>query len=76
VLALTSAFLLMFPIGMIIEWVTGNRVDYVHFSFVATALLKEGIGWLVVPGAALLAGGLLVQLFFSHQSLPQNPVIG
>ena len=76
VLALTSAFLLMFPIGMIIEWVTGNRVDYVHFSFVATALLKEGISWLVVPGAALLAGGLLVQLFYSHQSSPQNPVIG
>jgi hypothetical protein len=58
VVSLTTAFLLMFPIGMIIERVTGNNMD---FSFVATALLKEGIGWLLVPGAALLVGGLLVE---------------
>lgn len=63
VLALTTAFLLMFPIGMIIERVTGNHVD---FSIVATALLRNGISWLLVPGAALLAGGLLVQFFLSR----------
>jgi hypothetical protein len=72
VLALTTAFLLMFPIGWIMERATGNRVDYVHFSFVATALLKEGIGWLVVPGAALLAGSLLVQRFFSFATPPRH----
>jgi hypothetical protein len=65
VLALTTAFLLMFPIGMIIEWTIGNGVD---FSVVATSLLMNGIGWLLVPGAALLAGGLLVQLLFSRRS--------
>src|SRR5437899_1234941 len=58
VLALTTAFLLMFPIDLIIERAIGNHVD---FSIVATALLREGIGWILVPGAALLVGGLLVQ---------------
>jgi len=64
VLALTAAFLLMFPIGMTIERITGNHID---FTIVATALLKNGIGWLLFPGAALLAGGLLVQLLLSRQ---------
>jgi hypothetical protein len=40
-LALTAAFLLMFPIGLTIERITGNQVD---FSIVATALLRDGIG--------------------------------
>lgn len=59
VLALTAAFLLMFPIGWTIERITGNHVD---FGAVAAALLNDGIGWLLIPGAALLAGGLLAQL--------------
>jgi hypothetical protein len=73
VLALTTAFLLMFPIGLIIERIFNHPVD---FRIVATALLKDGIGWILVPGAALLAGGLLVQLLFSRRSSPQNPAIG
>jgi hypothetical protein len=64
VLALTTAFLLMFPIGLIIEKVTGNYND---FGFVATVLLKDGVGSLLLPGAALVAGGLLGQLFFSRR---------
>jgi hypothetical protein len=60
VLALTTAFLLMFPIGFTIERITGNHVD---FSNAASILLKDGIGWILVPGAALLAGGLLAQFF-------------
>jgi hypothetical protein len=64
VLALTTAFLLMFPIGIIVERVTGSHVD---FSVVATALLMNGIGWLLVPGAALLAGGLFTQFFLSRR---------
>lgn len=64
VLALTTAFLLMFPIGMIVERVTGSQVD---FSVVATALLMNGIGWLLVPGVALIAGGLPVQLYLSQR---------
>ena len=64
VLALTTAFLLMFPIAMTIETMTGNHVD---FGIVATALLKDGIGWILVPGAALLIGGLPAQLYFSRR---------
>ena len=73
VLALTTAFLLMFPIGMIIERVTGNQVD---FSIVATALLSEGIGWLLVPGIALLAGGRLAHLWFGRRSSSEGAAIG
>jgi hypothetical protein len=73
VLALTVAFLLMFPIGMIVERITGSHVD---FSVVATALLMMGIGWLVVPGAALFVGGLLMHLLFSRRSSSRDPAIG
>jgi hypothetical protein len=72
-LALAAAFLLMFPIGMIIERVTGNDLA---FGVVATALLSNWIGWIVVPGAALLAGGLLVQLSFSPRSSSHETAIG
>lgn len=58
-LALTGAFLSMFPIGFAIERTMGNHVD---FAVMATALLKDGVDWIVVPGAALLAGGLGLQL--------------
>jgi len=72
-LALAAAFLLMFPIGMIVERVTGNDLA---FGVVAAALLSNWIGWLVVPGAALLAGGLLVQLLFSPRSSAHETAIG
>jgi len=73
VLALTAAVLLMFPIDMVVERVIGNHVD---FSIVATDLLKEAIGWLLVPGAALLAGGVLAHLFFSRRPSSQHMAIG
>jgi hypothetical protein len=62
--ALTAAFLLMFPIGFVIQRIIGREVD---FGSVATALLADGIGWLLVPGVALLAGGLCAQLLLSWQ---------
>jgi hypothetical protein len=73
VLALTAAFLLMFPIGMIVERITGSHVD---FSDVAIALLMNGIDWLLVPGVALLVGGLFVHLLFSRRSSSQDTAIG
>jgi hypothetical protein len=73
VLALTGAFLSMFPIGSILGRIIGRRVG---FSDVATTLLRDGIGWLLVPGVALLAGGVLVHLLFSGRPSSQNPVIG
>jgi hypothetical protein len=66
VLALSTAFFLMFPIGFAVERLTGRHVD---FSIVATALLKDGIGWLLIPGAALFAGGLLAYLLLSPRRL-------
>jgi hypothetical protein len=72
-LALTAAFLSMFPIGLILERIMGRRVG---FSIVATTLLRDGIGWLLIPGVTLLAGGLLVHLLSSRRPSSQNPVIG
>ncbi len=73
VLALTGAFLLMFPIGLAIEGITGSQGD---FSIVAASLLRDGIGWILVPGAALLGGGLLAHLLFSTRSSSRDTVIG
>src|SRR5271169_2839813 len=64
-LALTFAFLFMFPFSLTIELIAGRPVD---FSRVATVLLKDGIGWLLVPGTALLGGG-----FFAHLLLSTRP---
>ena len=64
VLALAAAFLLLFPIDLFVERIIGTQVD---FSIVASALLREGIGWILVPGAALLVGGLLVQFLLSRR---------
>jgi hypothetical protein len=72
-LALTLTFLLMFPIGFIVERIIGSQVD---FSIVAASLLRDGIDWILVPGAALLAGGLLVHLLFGRRSSPQDAAIG
>jgi hypothetical protein len=63
-LALTLTFLLMFPIGFIIERIIGSQVD---FSIVAASLLRDGIDWILLPGAALLAGGLLARFFLSRR---------
>ena len=73
VLALTSAFLLMFPIGLIIERVIGRPVD---FRIVATALLHDGIGWVLFPGVALVAGGFLVHLLLNRRSWSKETAIG
>ncbi len=71
--ALTAAFLSMFPIGFIIERITGIQVG---FSGAATAVLRDGIGWILIPGAALLAGGLLAHLLFGRRSSSQDAAIG
>jgi hypothetical protein len=70
-LALTFAFLFMFPFSMTIELIAGRPVD---FSRVATVLLKDGIGWILVPGVALLAGGLLAQLLINTRSASHTAI--
>jgi hypothetical protein len=72
-LALTFALLFMFPFSLMTELITGRPVD---FSRVATVLLKDGIGWIVVPGVALIVGGLLAHALSSTRSSSQRTAIG
>jgi len=72
-LAFTGALLFMFPIGLIREPILfPGQTD---FGKIATDILKEGLGWIVVPGAALLIGGLLVQ-FFTSRRLDSRRIAG
>ena len=64
-LALTVVFVLLFPIDFVIERGIGRPVD---FGAAATALLRDGIDWILVPGVALLAGGFFVHFLFNRQS--------
>ena len=64
-LALSAAFVLMFPVGFVVQQVFGRPVE---FGVVSSALLRDGIGWIVVPGAALLAGDFVVQRLFNRRS--------
>ena len=64
-LALTAVLLLLFPIDFVVERVIGRPVD---FGTVATALLHDGIAWILVPGAALLAGAFPMHFLFNRQS--------
>lgn len=75
VLALATAFLLMLPIGFVFERITGNHF-YFNSGLVATTLLRDGIGWLLIPGAALLMGGLLAHVFLNRRSSSQGAGIG
>lgn len=72
-LAFTFAFLVMSPIGWSFERITGTRV---YFDVVSAALLRDGIGWLLVPGAALLVGGLLAHLVSGPRPSSRRMAIG
>ena len=72
-IALTFAFLFMFPFGIAVELVMGRQVD---FSRVAAVLLKDGIGWILVPGAALFVGGLLAQMLLNARPASRRTAIG
>ena len=73
VLALAGAFLLLFPIDVIVKWIMGSKVD--NFAR-ATTILRDVIGWLLLPGAALLAGGLVVNLLIGRPSSSYGAAIG
>jgi len=72
-LALTGAFLSMFPIGFVIERIIGRANG---FGMLATELLRDGIDWILVPGAALLAGGFLVYLLFDRRAWSKETATG
>lgn len=71
-LALTMAFLSMFPIGWFVERTIGRPTG---FSTVAIAILRDGIGWLLLPGAALFAGALLMQIVSNARSSTHSTAI-
>lgn len=72
-LALAGAFLVMSPIGMAIERFTGNDLA---FRVVAATLLKDTVGWILLPGVALLVGGVLVSFLLNPRSPSQQSAIG
>ena len=55
------------------ERIIGRPVD---FSIEATGILRDGIGWTVVPGLALLTGGFLVGFLFNRRSWSKEMAIG
>lgn len=54
-----AVFLIAIPMGLVMGADLPNHM-------VARAIFSMAIGWIFVPAAALLAGGLLVELFFSR----------
>lgn len=54
-------FLIAIPVGLVMDHNVANRI-------VAAAFLSMMVGWVAVPGAALLAGGAIVQRLLSRRS--------
>jgi len=67
--ALATAFLLMLPIGLAAELVMHRHSE---FGDVGAGLLRDGLGWIVIPAMALLAGGLLVQSMAGREASRQE----
>ncbi len=66
--AFASAFLLMLPIGLAAELVTHRHSE---FGDVGAGLLRDGLGWIVIPAMALLLGGLACQFLTGRGKLRQ-----
>jgi hypothetical protein len=60
VLPFAALFLVGFPVSLAIE-------DHVAHNIMAAAFLTALFGWVLVPGACLLAGGLLAWLLLSRR---------
>ena len=74
VLALAGAFVFLFPFDVIVKWIIGSEVD--TFAVVATTILRDGTGWLLLPGVALLVGGLVANLLIGRPSSSHGAAIG
>lgn len=73
VVAFAGTFVLLFPIDVVVKWIIGRKVY--SFAIVATTIVRDGTGWILAPGAALLVGGLLVHLFSGRRSNQQSTAI-
>lgn len=74
VLALAGAFVFLFPFDVIVKGIIGSKVD--SFAIVATTILRDGTGWLLIPGVALLGGGLVANLLIGRPSSSHGAAIG
>jgi hypothetical protein len=57
-----------FPVSLIIDW-------HGAYHITALAFLSALSGWVFVPGAALLVGGLPIQFILSRRSVSRSPVV-
>lgn len=73
VLALAGAFVFLFPFDVIVKWIIGSKAD--SFAIVATTILQDGTGWLLIPGAALFLGGFIVSVFFRQRPTSESMTI-
>lgn len=74
VLAFAGTFVLLFPIDVVVKWIIGRKVY--GFAIVATTILRDGASWLLIPGVALLVGGLVTNLLIGRPSSSHGAAIG
>ena len=61
VLPYLALFLIAFPVSLIVD-------DHVAHNVMLSALIMGLVAWVILPGAALLAGGIPTQLLLSRRS--------
>lgn len=66
ILPFIGLFSVLLPWGLIID-------RQVSATFVAAGLLRGLVGWVLIPGTALLAGGLLAEFIVSRRSVSRSP---
>jgi hypothetical protein len=66
ILPFIAVFSVVLPVGLIIDRQVGVTV-------VAASPLRGVIGWVLIPGMALLAGGLLAEFIVSRRSVLRSP---
>ncbi len=69
VLPFIASFVIVLPVGLIID-------RHVGVNVVAAALLRALLGWVLLPGAALLVGGLFAVLLLSRRSVSRSATAG
>jgi hypothetical protein len=67
VLPYLGTFVIAFPVALIVD-------EHVAHNIMFIALLVGLFAWVVAPGLALLAGGLIAQFFVSRSSSPRQIV--
>ena len=69
VLPFLASILLVLPVSLIFD-------HFIAHNIAPMSLVMALLGWVLFPGAALLAGGLLVHLLFGRRVSSQDTAIG